>query len=348
MSKYTIIAYALWLFVGWFGVHHFYLGRDRQGLLWLTSFAGLLGMGWLRDFWKIPTYVKDANEEPGYMGMLGAEMRYYRKPTIFQNLHRIIGQIAFGMFYRSVVYYAIPEEYYTNIYIVLLLVPLGSAFGTYMVSNCGRIRSPFSFSLVGAYLGELLFGELHLLNVNGSAPLYAVGVSMLFSTYKWEYRRSYERHGCCKRMAAWAFVILIFGGLCTSFIYFNAAVETEDGETVRVREAVNNFFKSPAWFEIKGSFWKVYSDYQRGGWKEARKRVIILADVEGEDRALTVLGLERGVSMKEIKERHWELAKEWHPDHHQGEAKTQAGEKFIEIRQAYETLSYLYGRRKKG
>lgn len=347
MSKYTIIAYALWLFVGWFGLHHFYLGRDRQGLLWLTSFAGLLGLGWLRDFWKIPTYVKDANEEPGYMGMLGAEMRYYKKPLICQNLHRIIGQVLFGMFYRSVVFFAIPEEYYATTYVVLLFVPLGTAFGTYMVSNCGRIKSPFRYSLIGAYLGEVLFGELHVLYVNSSIPMYAAGMSMLFSTYKWEYRRTYERRGFCKRVGVWALVLLLFGGLCSSFIYFNASVETEDGETVRVREAVNNFFKSPAWFELKGSFWKVYGDYKRDGWEGARRRVIILADVEGEEHSLTVLGLERGVSMKEIKERHREMAKEWHPDHHQGEDKTQAAEKFIEIQQAYETLNYLYRRRKK-
>ena len=27
------------------GLHHFYLGRHRQGLLWLTSFAGIFGLG---------------------------------------------------------------------------------------------------------------------------------------------------------------------------------------------------------------------------------------------------------------------------------------------------------------
>ena len=350
MSKYTIIAYILWLFAGWFGVHHFYLGRDRQGLLWLTSFAGMMGLGWMRDFWKIPTYVKDANQEPAYMGVLGAEMRYYKKPAICHNLHRIVGQLMFGWFYRAVVYNAIPEEYYSSSFILTLLLPLGSAFGTYMVSNCGRIKSSFSFSLAGAYLGELMFGEPHLVYMSSSVPSFAVGVSMLFSTYQWEYRRSYKKHGCCKRMAVWALVIFIFCGLCTSFIYFNATVMTEDGETVRVREAVNNFLKSPAWFEIKSSFWKIYDDFKEDGWEGARRRVIILADVEGEDHALLVLGLERGASIKQIKERYRELAKEWHPDHHQGsgEDKAQALEKFMEIQKAYETLNSLYGKRKKG
>ena len=45
MSKYTLAAYLLWLLLGWTGLHHFYLGRDRQGLLWLTSFAGVFGIG---------------------------------------------------------------------------------------------------------------------------------------------------------------------------------------------------------------------------------------------------------------------------------------------------------------
>ena len=45
MAKYAAVAYLLWLFLGWAGVHHFYLGRRRQGVLWLTSFSGLFGLG---------------------------------------------------------------------------------------------------------------------------------------------------------------------------------------------------------------------------------------------------------------------------------------------------------------
>ena len=45
MDKFNLIAYLLWLIGGWVGLHHFYMGRDRQGVLWLTSFGGLFGLG---------------------------------------------------------------------------------------------------------------------------------------------------------------------------------------------------------------------------------------------------------------------------------------------------------------
>ena len=44
-SKSNLVAYLLWLFLGWAGIHHFYLRRYRQGVLWLTSFGGLFGIG---------------------------------------------------------------------------------------------------------------------------------------------------------------------------------------------------------------------------------------------------------------------------------------------------------------
>ena len=40
-----LVAYLLWFFLGWAGIHHFYLRRYRQGVLWLTSFGGLFGIG---------------------------------------------------------------------------------------------------------------------------------------------------------------------------------------------------------------------------------------------------------------------------------------------------------------
>ena len=35
MAKSLILTYVLWLFGGWFGLHHFYLNKTIQGLLYL-------------------------------------------------------------------------------------------------------------------------------------------------------------------------------------------------------------------------------------------------------------------------------------------------------------------------
>lgn len=65
MAKKSIfLTYILWLFSGFFGIHHFYLGRDIQAFLWWCTLGGYFGLGWLRDIFYIPGYVAVANSEP--------------------------------------------------------------------------------------------------------------------------------------------------------------------------------------------------------------------------------------------------------------------------------------------
>lgn len=61
-KKSVIWAYLLWMFGGIFGVHHFYLKRDRHAFVWWTTLGGF-GVGWLGEIFRIPRYVRDANEE---------------------------------------------------------------------------------------------------------------------------------------------------------------------------------------------------------------------------------------------------------------------------------------------
>jgi hypothetical protein len=45
---------AVWLavFFGYFGLHRFYVGKVKSGLLWLFTF-GLFGIGWIVDVFSI-------------------------------------------------------------------------------------------------------------------------------------------------------------------------------------------------------------------------------------------------------------------------------------------------------
>lgn len=346
MAKFSIVAYFLWLFLGWFGVHHFYLGRDNQGILWLTSFAGNFGIGWVRDFYRIPAYVKDANEDKSYMNFLAAEMRYQGKPRLLKYIHRFAAQMMFGMFYRTLVYLAIPEEYLELKLILLIFLPFGTAFGMYMVSNVGRIKSSLRYSISGAYLGEFLFGAAHLV-LDDSNALFVVMVATAFTTYGWEYDRrphAQKQKKNSRRVAKWLVFYLIFCSLAGSYVYFNATVATQDGEKIKVREAIGNFFRSPAWTRLKQSFWQLYEEYQNEGWEGVKRRLTILSDLEGEERSLEILNVTREASMQEIKARYRFLAKEWHPDHNK-DNKEYAQKKFMEIQEAYETIKKVRSKR---
>ena len=334
------VAYLLWLTLGFIGAHHFYLGRDRQGFLWAATCAGIFGIGWLRDFWRIPTYVNEANEEDN--------SRAYRsgKPGICSNLSRIIGQVAFGLFFRRLVQYAIPRDMLLcgvnpEVY-ALLLVPLGTTFGTWMVSNVGRIKSKFTYSLLGAYIGEIVFCRLAPMAGKEVYPSFAVILSMLCSTAGWRYRKKRTKEGCCARFLLWSVLGVMVLCLWTSFFYFNATVTTDDGETIKFSDAVGNFLRSQAWRDIKASFWAVWVDFRSGGWEKAEKTFMNLADVEGKDHALRVLNLDKTATYKDVKDRYHELARECHPDHTQGEAeKAAASEKMTELNRAYELLKKL-------
>ena len=430
MVKYSLFAYPLWLLFGWLGVHHFYLRRHRQGVLWLTSFSGVFGIGkaaradgkalsvqwrlqkrhsvspwvvafgmwvceyrptaiverntvrylvrfkdicclhthththtlhlqgWLRDFWRIPTYVKDANDDIEFREQLKLKVRYSDSgPRVFRNWHLLVAQVLFGVFYRGLVYCAIPWDSSVMEFAVFL-IPIGTAFGTYMVINVGRQKSPFHVSLLGAYIGEFLMGEGHLL-YEESGSIAVAGVAAICTITSWEWRKDsrgkkvvLEDVSCGKMVLTALLACFLFVGLCSSFVYFNASVETEDGETIKVRDALENFFNSPAWQQIKTAFWVLLSDmyesWRTGGYEKAWSKFVDLADIEGEDHAYDVLGLERGTEFKEVRKRYKELAKEWHPDHHQGEEmKNKAQEQFMKYNNAYKILEGIHKRRKK-
>ena len=54
------VAWALLTFLGFFGVHRMYLGKWATGLLYLLT-GGLLGVGYLYDFWTLNEQVDEMN-----------------------------------------------------------------------------------------------------------------------------------------------------------------------------------------------------------------------------------------------------------------------------------------------
>lgn len=54
------LAWVLQLFLGFLGIHRFYLGKVVSGVIWLLT-GGLLGFGWLYDFCTLNTQVDERN-----------------------------------------------------------------------------------------------------------------------------------------------------------------------------------------------------------------------------------------------------------------------------------------------
>lgn len=90
-----VIAYIFWLLGGPFGLHHFYLGRDRHALVWFISFGGL-ALGWFRDLWRLPEYVYESNQDVRYLNEFRTRRRFRPKPPF--SVVRFAGQLLIGKF----------------------------------------------------------------------------------------------------------------------------------------------------------------------------------------------------------------------------------------------------------
>lgn len=84
-KKSILWAYIFWLFGGIFGLHHFYLKRDRHAFVWWTTLGGF-GIGWLSEIFSIPRYVREANEDPKQLQEIIRRMQQYKKVSFLNNL----------------------------------------------------------------------------------------------------------------------------------------------------------------------------------------------------------------------------------------------------------------------
>lgn len=54
------VAWLLLTFLGFFGIHRFYLGKLGTGLLYLLT-VGLFGLGYLYDYWTLNSQISEIN-----------------------------------------------------------------------------------------------------------------------------------------------------------------------------------------------------------------------------------------------------------------------------------------------
>ena len=117
--KSLFIAYFLWLFGGFFGLHHFYLRRDIHAFITWATLGGF-GFGWLADLFKLPAYVRDYNEDVDHIKELITKMRKNQKPPVtwYRRLASLIIATLFSLVLRA----AIPVEYFEDESIYLRMI----------------------------------------------------------------------------------------------------------------------------------------------------------------------------------------------------------------------------------
>ena len=100
------IGYLLWIF-GFTGAHRFYYGKQITGTIWFCT-GGLLGIGWLVDFFLIPRMDDEADLKfyPGpwdynvawalltFLGVFGAH-RFYMGKWISGMMYLLTGGLFF-------------------------------------------------------------------------------------------------------------------------------------------------------------------------------------------------------------------------------------------------------------
>ena len=95
--------------------------------------GGYFGLGWFRDLWRIPSYVREANDDPEYIKNLTEQMRSKKKPPF--SFMRFFGQLIVGNVFGQLAMMSIPGPEDLNgldlLLVADLLAPAATAIGMY-------------------------------------------------------------------------------------------------------------------------------------------------------------------------------------------------------------------------
>ncbi|GAB6027072.1 hypothetical protein CHUAL_013798 [Chamberlinius hualienensis] len=335
-------AYVLWLVGGFFGLHQFYLERDVQAFVTWCTLGGFFGIGWIRDFWKIPQYVAEANNEKDYVQKLIEKMQKHQKPPF--SLTLFLGQIITAYFFGIAYFWSIPVEdiYGWDLKFLRLLTPFPLTFGIWLIGNTGSIKGRFKPPLVSAAIS---YG-LSYSNMPSNLTWCCLSAAIGFNSKSKEWMRTPKlKKTFLKRISVLLIGATIYLALIGLGLYFNAEITDKNGETVKFREAARNLIDSPLWEEFKDKLVMMYNYYQAYGWQNVYQDIIDQLDPQGERRALKTLGLPDTATKPEIVAKFRALSKEWHPDRHKDpEKKQEAHSKFMEYQDAYQKLIKIRGK----
>ncbi|GAB0100247.1 DnaJ homolog subfamily C member 22 [Sergentomyia squamirostris] len=345
-QKSVLVAYFWWLCGGLFGCHHLYLHRDRHAIVWWCTLGGYFGVGWIGEIFKIPEYVRDANDDPIFVKEFNEKLKKHRKPPFTTS--RFTGAIMMSYVFMQVAKIAIPEEEFAGIDFSFLhwALPFFSALGVWLSGNIGREKGCLWHCLLTAYAVYPI--RFWIYDEDYWMLIVIIASACAFDAWSKEWRLSRpKRRGVCKRFMYLSFAICLYSSLWVSFLYFNGKIQDSEGDEVPVHEAIRNFLTSPWWVDLKQTLHDTWRFAQHNGWQETWRQIIDQMDADGEQNAYKVLGVNPTASQTEITSAYRKLSREYHPDKVKDESqKPIVQQKFMEIQQAYEVLSKIKSKRR--
>ena len=337
MAKSLFVAFFLWGTLGLFGAHHFYLRRDRHGLIHLVTLGGFV-LGWFYDAFRMRHYVKWANFDGDFKEKYVEKMKSQNRPSrsLLENVAGTVLAHSLWTLVRS----AIPTGYvpdYLNQYMMPLLMTLVLAYAVYFLGNIGESEGSYWSALKGA-----LVSLLYYLYIPDATSIWCLMASEHTFGKKKKFRLKPEDRGSrLRRLASNAAFLGIISLLLLSYFYFNCTTKADEGEPeVRCIDSVRNFFSSSGWKNLSDTMVMLYNYVRYHGFGSLWKEIYKAFDTTGEENAAVLLGVSKTATEVEIKAVYKKLARQYHPDKVKDpEERLVAEQKFMEIAAAYELLS---------
>ncbi|KAM6976423.1 dnaJ homolog subfamily C member 22 [Aplochiton taeniatus] len=329
MVKRITVTYALWAMGGPMGLHHLYLGRDSHALLWMLTFGGF-GIGFARDFFRIPAYVGEANqEEEGVKRRAPIDI----PPPI--GLVRFGGQVCVGIYFGTVALIGLN----TLSFFYLIVLPISVGAGVHLVSHVGLQTSDLYKTLAACVITSPIFygSTLSPLPISLAASVTA----SQHRTFKpSQFSRRSQKLG--PRMYRLALAWLAFSAPLGYCVFHNTTATLYYLSDCVV--ALLDVFWFLPWLRGVVEYillipYRVLcvltgEGYSEEAWRKMME-ILLREYSQAEKEALKVLLLNEEASQEEITHSYRKLAKQWHPDHSIME---EAHQMFIKINDAYEIL----------
>lgn len=328
MAKKLMITYALWAMGGPLGLHHIYLGRDSHALLWILTFGGF-GIGWAREFFRIPSYVSEANRdvEKGRVRHPGAS------PPPPVGLIRFVGQICVGVYFGSVALISLSSLSF----FYFLVLPLSVAAGVHLVSSVGQQTSNLHKTLITCVITSSIFYGSNL------SPL-PISIAGSVTSAQHNTLKPLRPEPLGPRLYRLSLGVLAFSAPLGYCVFHNTTATLYYISDCIA--ALIDFFWFFPW--LKGVLeyflllpYRLLCLLTGGGFYEESWRkmleIILNEFSKKEMEALKILSLPEEASLEEITRSYRELAKVWHPDHNP-KRQEEAQQMFIQIQEAYEIL----------